>query len=96
LWMGVPIVTLPGVRPVSRQTLGFLTRLGLDALAAPSPERYVALAAELAGDLERLTDLRASMRARMTNSPVCDGTRFTCGLETAYRMMWRTWCGSGA
>ncbi|HUA52458.1 MAG TPA: tetratricopeptide repeat protein [Candidatus Sulfotelmatobacter sp.] len=95
LWMGVPIVTLPGVRPVSRQTLGFLTQLGLRELAASSPERYVALAAELAGDLDRLADLRATLRSRMTASPLCDGARFTRGLEAAYRAMWRTWCAHG-
>jgi len=94
LWMGVPIVTLPGVRPVSRQTLGFLTQLGLGELAASGPERYVALAAELAGDLERLASLRATMRARMAASSLCDGARFTRGLEAAYRTMWRAWCAS--
>ena len=92
LWMGVPIVTLPGSRAVSRQTLAFLTQLDLAELAAPTPERYVALAAELAGDLDRLTDLRAGLRPRMAASSLCDGARFTRGLEAAYRTMWRTWC----
>jgi protein O-GlcNAc transferase len=92
LWMGVPIVTLPGSRAVSRQTLAFVTQLDLAALAAPNPERYVALAAELAGDLDRLADLRAGLRTRMAASSLCDGARFTRGLEAAYRTMWRTWC----
>jgi len=96
LWMGVPIVTLPGRRAVSRQTLAFLSQLDLTELAAPNAERYVALAAELAGDLDRLAGLRASLRARMTASPLCDGVRFTHGLEAAYRTMWRTWCTSAA
>jgi predicted O-linked N-acetylglucosamine transferase (SPINDLY family) len=94
LWMGVPIITLPGTRPVSRQTLGFLTQLGLPELAADSPERYVAIAAELAGDRDRLAALRAGLRARMAASSLCDGPCFTRGLEAAYRAMWRTWCAT--
>ncbi len=95
LWMGIPIVTLPGTRPVSRQTLGFLNQVGLPELSAPSRERYVAIASELAGDLDRLAALRAGLRARMAASSLCDGPRFTRGLEAAYRTMWRTWCESG-
>lgn len=94
LWMGVPIVTLPGSRPVSRQTLGFLNQLDASELAAPSAARYVAIAAELAGDLDRLATLRADLRARMAGSSLCDGARFTRGLEAAYRTMWRRWCGA--
>jgi protein O-GlcNAc transferase len=96
LWMGVPIVTLPGTRPVSRQTFGFLSQLGLGELAAPSAERYVAIAAELAGDLDRLAALRAGLRARMAASSLCDGPRFARGLEAAYRAMWRRWCAASA
>ena len=80
------------MRAVSRQTLGFLTQLGLPELAAPSPECYVALAAALADDRARLGALRAGLRARMAASSLCDGPRFTRGLEAAYREMWRTWC----
>jgi predicted O-linked N-acetylglucosamine transferase (SPINDLY family) len=94
LWMGVPIVTLPGTRPVSRQTLGFLSQLGLSELAAPNAERYVEIAAELAGDLDRLAALRAGLRARMSGSSLCDGARFARGLEAAYRAMWQRWCRS--
>jgi predicted O-linked N-acetylglucosamine transferase (SPINDLY family) len=96
LWMGVPIVTLPGTRPVSRQTLGFLSQLGLGELAAASPARYVAIAAELAADRARLAALRAGLRTRMAASSLCDGARFTRGLEAAYRTLWRAWCaGAG-
>jgi predicted O-linked N-acetylglucosamine transferase (SPINDLY family) len=95
LWMGVPLVTLPGSRPVSRQTLGFLSQLELATLAAPSPERYVAIAAELAGDLDRLAALRADLRPRLAASSLCDAVRFTHALETAFRTMWRSWCASG-
>lgn len=92
LWMGVPVVTLPQARPVSRQTLGFLTTIGLGGLAAATPDDYVAIAASLAADPARLADLRAGLRDRMRASPLCDAPRFTRDLEAAYRRMWRRWC----
>ena len=59
------------------------------------PEKYVALAAHLTGDLDRLAQLRAGLRERVRNSALCDGKTFTRGLEAAYREMWRCWCASG-
>ena len=94
LWMGVPVVTWPGARPVSRQTAGFLRALGLAELIAADREDYVAIAAGLARDRDGLTALRAGLRARMAASPLCDGVRFTRHLEAAYRDMWRRWCAS--
>jgi protein O-GlcNAc transferase len=95
LWMGVPIVTLPRRRPVSRQTLAFLTELGLGELAASDEADYVAIAVALARDRDRLATLRAGMRDRMLGTPLCDRARFTRALEAAYRDMWRRWCVDG-
>jgi protein O-GlcNAc transferase len=92
LWMGVPVVTLPGDRPASRQTLGFLTTLGLTKLAASSEADYIRIAAELAADPARLTELRQSLRPAMAASPLTDGRLFTPTLEAAFRTMWRRWC----
>jgi protein O-GlcNAc transferase len=92
LWMGVPVVTLPSERPASRQTLGFLTTLGLKELAASSETDYVRIAAELAADPARLTELRQSLRPAMAASPLTDGRQFTPTLEAAFRTMWRRWC----
>lgn len=89
LWMGVPVVTLPGERLASRQTLGFLTQMGLTELAAASPEDYVARAVALAKDSARLAELRRKLRPIFEASPICDGPKFTATLEHAYRQMWR-------
>jgi predicted O-linked N-acetylglucosamine transferase (SPINDLY family) len=94
LWMGVPVITLPGAATPSRQTQGFLQVLGLSEWIAGSPADYVRAAAALVGDGERLADLRRSLRPRMAGSPLCDGLTFTRGLEAAYREVWRTWCNS--
>src|SRR5271168_1320783 len=58
LWMGVPVTTMPGDRPASRQTVGFLDLLGLGECAARSPTEYVRCATELAADPDRLMTLR--------------------------------------
>lgn len=89
LWMGVPVVTLPGERLSSRQTLGFLHLMGFEDLAAKSAEDYVAIAVSLASDPVRLHDLRRRLRPAFEASPICDGPGFTAMLERAYRQMWR-------
>lgn len=92
LWMGAPVVTLPGQQPASRQTLGFLEQLGLGDLAARTPADYVRIAAALAADPDRRAHLRQGLRPRMAASPLCDGAQFTPALEAAFRQMWRRWC----
>ncbi|MBY0431662.1 MAG: hypothetical protein K2Q10_10725, partial [Rhodospirillales bacterium] len=96
LWMGVPVVTLPGERPASRQTLGFLRCLGLGELAADSAGDYVVKAAALAADPARLAVLRQDLRGRMAASSLCDGPGFARDLEAALRGLWTEWCARGA
>lgn len=85
LWMGVPVVTLPGARAVSRQTESILRAAGLAEWVAASPEDHIRIVTALAGDLDRLAELRAGLRARLEASSLCDGPGFTCRLETIYR-----------
>ena len=51
LWMGVPVVTLPGQTFASRHGLGLLSVVGLTELVARDADEYAALAAGLAGDV---------------------------------------------
>ena len=88
LWMGVPVVTLPGGNPASRQTFGFLRAIGHEEWVAKSPEEYRRIAAELASDRARLAGLRRSLRPAMAASPLCDGPGFTRALEEVYRSLW--------
>ncbi|MEX0678389.1 MAG: tetratricopeptide repeat protein [Pirellulales bacterium] len=91
LWQGVPVVTLSGRSYASRFGGSGLATLGLDDLIAGTPERYKEIAVELAGDLERLGQLRSTLRARMARSPLLDFQTFTRNLEAEYRRMWRLW-----
>jgi predicted O-linked N-acetylglucosamine transferase (SPINDLY family) len=92
LWMGVPVITLAGSAHVSRVGASLLHQVGLDELVADSPERYVELAKNLATDVARLTELRATLRQRMSASPLMDGPGFARDVEAAYREVWRAWC----
>jgi predicted O-linked N-acetylglucosamine transferase (SPINDLY family) len=88
LWMGVPVVTLAGKTAVARQGVSILRTVGLDELVAETPEAYVRLAAEVAGDPSRLTALRSGLRQRLERSPLLDAARFTRHVEAAFREMW--------
>jgi protein O-GlcNAc transferase len=92
LWMGVPVVTLVGSTVVGRAGLCQATNLGLPELVARSPEEFANIAVGLSRDLDRLSDLRAGLRARMERSPLMDGPRFARNMEAAYRSAWREWC----
>ena len=72
LWMGLPVVTLPGETMVSRWSAAMLIGLGHPELIARSPEDYIALASALAGDRDRLDALRGSLRGTLAASPLCD------------------------
>jgi len=96
MWMGVPVLTLAGDRFISRMGVSMLTNLGLTELIAATSEEYVAIAASLAADLDRVAALRAGLRERMANSPLTDEKQFALNLEQAYKKMWATWKKSDA
>ena len=81
LWMGVPVITWPQSRVVSRQTFALLNQIGLPELAAKDSEDYVRVAVELANNSQRLIHLRQTLRQRMQASPLCDVAGFTQNLE---------------
>jgi predicted O-linked N-acetylglucosamine transferase (SPINDLY family) len=90
LWMGVPVVSLAGRTAVGRAGVSILSNLGLPELIADSPEQYIKIAGELAGNLPRLSELRAGLRERMRQSPLTDAPRFARHVEAAYRKVART------
>jgi protein O-GlcNAc transferase len=96
LWMGVPVVTLPGENFAARHSFSHLSNLGLEELVARNSDDYIRIAVALAQDRDRLAALRQSLRPRMAASPLTDAAGYTRALETAYREMWRKWCeGAG-
>ena len=92
LWMGVPVVSLAGRTAVGRGGLSILSNVGLADLVARDSEQYVRIAAGLASDLPRLSQLRAALRGRMQDCPLMDAPRFARNVEAAYREVWQRWC----
>jgi len=94
LWMGVPVVTLPGDTFASRHALSLLTAAGLDAFVAADAADFTAKAAALAADTEKLAETRAGLRGRVAVSPLCDAAAFSRDLSGEIRRAWRAWCAA--
>jgi protein O-GlcNAc transferase len=88
LWMGVPVITLPGDTFASRHSLDHLSNVGLTETIARDPDEYIDLAISLAGDPSRLLALRSGLRERMAASPLCDGKRFATHLLSILHGEW--------
>lgn len=96
LYMGVPVITLAGDSYVSRVGVSMLSMVDLEEWVAQDKDAYVALAAGLAADLDRLEAVRSGLRRRVLDSPLGDQAGFARRLESAFRAMWRQWCASRA
>jgi protein O-GlcNAc transferase len=92
LWMGVPLVTLAGAHCVSRLGVSVLQNAGLPELIAQTEDDYIAIAAGLALNADKLKMMRHRLRKRIEGSPLMDASRFTKNIESAYRGMWHRWC----
>lgn len=92
LWMGVPVLTRRGDRYLGRFGEMIANNTPLSDWIAPDNEGYVELAVSRAADLNRLSQLRADLRAQVLVSPLFDAPRFARHFEDALRGMWRKWC----
>lgn len=91
LWMGVPVVTLPGASFAGRHSLSHLTVAGHGELVARDAADYVRIAADLARDRVRLGRYRADLRGALSRSPICDVSGFARDFTAALRQAWRGW-----
>lgn len=96
LWMGVPVITMPGEIFAARHSASHLTNVGLGDWVAEDRVGYHAAAVARAEDLSALAALRAGLRARMKVSPLCDGPRFGRHLGAALRLAWHHRCADVA
>ncbi|EPS61474.1 hypothetical protein M569_13323, partial [Genlisea aurea] len=92
LYMGVPCITMGGSVHAHNVGVSLLKTVGLGNLVAADEGEYVELALKLASDVAALSSLRTRLRDLMLSSPLCDGSKFTEGLESKYREMWRRYC----
>ena len=92
LWMGVPVITLPGKSFAGRHSLSHLSNVGLTETIASTSDEYVGIARRLNEDRSHLSKLRQTLRPQMVRSPLTDSHRFARNLAKALRKSWREWC----
>jgi predicted O-linked N-acetylglucosamine transferase (SPINDLY family) len=92
LWMGVPVVSLIGAPHASRVGLSLLTNVGHAEWTAQSPEEFVSIAKQLAGDRGALASIRRTLREQVRSSPLCDGEAYAHRFYAALRGCWHEWC----
>ena len=72
LWMGLPVVTLAGTTPISRQSASFLTAINKTDWISHSHDVYAAIACNLANDMFALKKIRDTQRLKLMDNPMCD------------------------
>jgi len=89
LWMGVPVISKPGPTFAGRHSVTHLHNAGFPEWIAETWEDYTEKIVELASDTEKLAEIRAGIRSKVADSPICDGRRFGAHLSKAFREMWK-------
>jgi protein O-GlcNAc transferase len=87
LYVGVPILTLPGETFASRVCASLLKAVGMPDLIATDPADYVEQAVAIAGDPARLAGLRARLADTRRTGPLYDTPRYVRALEAAFTTM---------
>jgi predicted O-linked N-acetylglucosamine transferase (SPINDLY family) len=94
LMMGVPMITLRWPTIAGRISASIMKTLGLPDWIAETPEEYVELAIQKAGDLQSLAERRQQLRGIFTSSVIGDQVAYARAVEQEYRQLWREWCAS--
>ncbi len=92
LFMGAPLVAMAGTSFAARHAVSHLNNVGLADWVAQDSAGYIARAIAAAQDVPALASLRASLRQRITASPLMDAPRFGRALADALRHAWIKRC----
>ena len=88
-WMGVPVVSLVGPAIHQRVSYAILKHCGLDECCADTAEEFVAKAVALA-DVEKLRELRGTMRSRLVNTTLARPDLFIENFQNTMEQVART------
>lgn len=83
LWMGVPVLSLCGDRHSSRVGHSILSNVCLADLSCVSKDDFIEKGIALAGDRERRSSLKQTLRQSVKNSAAGDAQQFTRNFEAA-------------
>lgn len=88
LWMGVPVLTVPGRGFAARVCASLVHAAGAPEFVCSSPEAYVHRAIALGRDRPALAAARAQLLAARSTSPLFDTPNLVSHLESLFRKMW--------
>jgi predicted O-linked N-acetylglucosamine transferase (SPINDLY family) len=88
MWMGVPILTVPGRTFASRVCADLVRAAGIGEMECATPESYVERAVEFANDPAKLARIKAKLIAGRDSCLLFDTPKLVRHLEDAYRQMW--------
>jgi protein O-GlcNAc transferase len=94
LWMGVPVIVVPGEGHAARVGASLMAAARLPEFVAADPEEAIERIVALAQDRPRLAEYRRTLRDRVRASPLCDAAGFARDFEEKLRFAWRDWCRS--
>jgi len=92
LWMGVPILTMPGRGFASRVCASLVRAAGIPGLVCATPAEYTARAIALGQDRLRLAMYSDQLLASRNTSLLFDTARFTREMEALFRRIWAEAC----
>lgn len=95
LWMGVPVVTLAGDRPVGRIGASLMMHAGLPQFIVQAEADYLNCVLHMANDLPELNRVRLGLRARLASNLQTTTIGLTRAVEQSYRSIWQKWCAQG-
>lgn len=80
LWMGVPVITFPGLTFAGRHSTSHLSNAGLSQFIATDLSGYIDLAVTWANRTSELAALRSQLRNQLRNSHLCNASQFATDL----------------
>lgn len=95
LWMGLPVITVPGQAYAARMGGSLLRAAGLEDLIAPDLTAYEELAYRLATDPAALAATKTRLCNNHATAPLFNVPRSIRHIETAYSHMLEVWHQNG-
>ncbi|MFM2045423.1 MAG: hypothetical protein RLY86_3999 [Pseudomonadota bacterium] len=91
MWMGVPVLTVPGRSFASRVCASLISAGGLGDFVCADPQEYVERAIALGRDRAGLAAVRQRLLDLRDRSVLFDTPGFARAMEDAFDEMWRDW-----
>ena len=89
MWMGVPLLTVPGRGFASRVCASLVRAAGMSELICPTADVYVTRAIEFGRNREKLTAVKEKLTRNRDTCVLFDTPSLTRNLEDLFRQMWK-------